>query len=278
MADITPDKNVEGKAPHDSPADGNPVMMGGRAESTSPAAVADGDASYLFVSPEGALVVAGHDGTNPQLITTDASGNLIAVLANEGVDGAAHGASQIGLRVLGTDGSNDQHIIVDGNGRLQITGAMAHGAAVLGNPVLIGLSATQDEPAVVDDGDAVRAWADLFGRQVVLLGHSDPEPPVNVNATTSGNTTVIAAPGAGVSLHICKASIHNSDNSVVTARFEDGTGGTIRWRAELASSGGGSLIDFGSRGWKLTANTLLNVNLSGAGNVEINITDYYIAA
>jgi hypothetical protein len=51
----------------------------------------------------------------------------------------------------------------------------------------------------------------------------------------------------------------------------------VRWRAELGSNGGGSIIDFGSHGWALTSNTLLNVNLTAAGDVDVNITDYYLA-
>lgn len=157
-------------------------------------------------------------------------------------------------------------------------GKTPHDDPVDGNPLLVGFYASLDEPTEVSgDGDSVRAWGDRFGRQVVLIGHSDPEPPASVNATASGNTTVIAAPGASVSLHICKGSIHNADNSNVTVQLQDGAGGTTRWAAELASQGGGSLFDFGARGWKLTANTLLNINLSGSGDVRINVTEYYIA-
>lgn len=140
------------------------------------------------------------------------------------------------------------------------------------------LRASLNEPTAVSaSDDAVLPWGDLHGRQVVLTGHSNPESPVTVNATASGDTTVIAAPGASVSIHVCKGSIHNRDASAVVATLQDGAGGTARWRAELAPEGGGSTFDFGSRGWKLTANTLLNVSLSGAGSVDVNITEYYLA-
>jgi hypothetical protein len=162
---------------------------------------------------------------------------------------------------------------------IEVVGDVAHDAAVGGNPVLIAARANANEPTAVSaDGDATHLWADLFGRLVVIPGHPNPEAPVTLNATSSGNTTVIAAPGASLSLYICKASVHNRDRANVVVTLQDGAGGTSRWRAELAAEGGGALIDFGARGWKLTANTLLNVNLGGAGSVDVNITAYYIAA
>jgi hypothetical protein len=144
-------------------------------------------------------------------------------------------------------------------------------------PILMARASLNEPTAVSAADDAVLPWADLHGRLVVLDGHANPEAPVTVNATSSGNTTVVAAPGASVSLYVRKGSIHNRDSSAVVAILQDGAGGTNRWRAELAPEGGGSTFDFGSRGWKLTANTLLNVNLSGAGSVDVNVTDYYIA-
>lgn len=154
----------------------------------------------------------------------------------------------------------------------------AHDSPIAGNPVRMAARANANEPAAVSaDDDTVDLWADRHGRQVVLTGHANPEPPVTVNATASGNTTVIAAPGASVSLYICKASVHNRASSNRVVALSDGAAGTTRWKAELAAEGGGSMIDFGSRGWKLTANTLLNVNLDAAGDVDVNITEYYIA-
>jgi hypothetical protein len=162
---------------------------------------------------------------------------------------------------------------------LEVVGDVAHDAAASGNPVLIAARANANEPAVVSaDGDATHLWADLFGRIVTIPGHPNPEAPVHLNATASGNTTVIAAPGASVSLYIKKGSIHNSGSANIVALLQDGAGGTTRWGAELAAEGGGSAFDFGERGWKLTANTLLNINLSGAGDVRLNVTEYYIAA
>lgn len=158
----------------------------------------------------------------------------------------------------------------------EVVGDVAHDAAAAGNPVLVAARANANEPTAVADADSTFLWSDLFGRLVCILGHPSPESPITINATASGNTTVIAAPGASVSLVIRKGSIHNRASANRLVILQDGAGGTARWRAELPAEGGGSLFDFGSRGWKLTANTLLNVNLDAAGDVDVNITEYSI--
>lgn len=207
----------------------------------------------------GALKVDGSAVTQP------VSGTITA---NAGSGTFATNLSQVGGTNVVTGGVN---------GSQGVGGLAAHDAAVSGNPVLIGGRANLDEPAAVDaNGDAVHAWFDRLGRQVVVRGHSNPEPPVSINATASGNTTVISAPGSSVSLVIRKASVHNRAATTRTVALTDGAGGTTRWKALLAADGGGSIIDFGDRGWKLTANTLLNVNLDAAGNIDVNVTEYSI--
>lgn len=175
-------------------------------------------------------------------------------------------------------GTFNVQISAETTSRVEVQGDVAHDSPVGGNPVLVGARANANEPAGVADGDATSLWADTFGRLVVVAGHPSPEAPAVVNATASGNTTIIAAPGSGLSLHICKGSLHNNGTAKLNVQLQDGAAGTTRFRASLAADGGGTLFDFGSRGWKLTANTLLNANLSAAGDVYVNITEYYIAA
>lgn len=105
-----------------------------------------------------------------------------------------------------------------------------------------------------------------------------PQPPVTLNKTATAEADLIAAPGPGVSLYICKGSAHNRGSATNIVTLRDGAAGTVRWKAELAPDGGGSLFDFGSRGWKLTANTSLSVALGSVGDVDFNVSEYYIAA
>lgn len=165
-----------------------------------------------------------------------------------------------------------------GTNPVPVQGNVAHDAAVAGNPVLLAARANTNEPATpVADGDSTHLWADLLGRLVVIAGHPNPNDPASLNATANGNTTVIAAPGVGQRIHVCKASVHNRAGTARVVALTDGAGGTVRWRAEVGSNGGGSLIDFGDHGWALTANTALVVNLDAAGDVDVNITEYYVA-
>lgn len=87
---------------------------------------------------------------------------------------------------------------------------------------------------------------------------------------------VIAAPGASLSLYIMKGSIHNRGVEQVVS-LRDGAAGTIRFTANFAADGGGTIFDFGARGWKLTANTALVADI-GAASADVNVTEYYIAA
>jgi len=163
---------------------------------------------------------------------------------------------------------------VDANAA-EVQGTIAHGVADGQNPVKIGGKANLNEPAVVADGQRVDAWFDLLGRLVTVSGHPNPEPPVTANGSAAG-LSVIAAPGASLSLYIRKGSIHNAGVEQLVS-LRDGAAGTIRWTANVAADGGGSLFDFGERGWKLTANTALVADIAAA-TVYVNVSDYYIAA
>jgi hypothetical protein len=176
----------------------------------------------------------------------------------------------------GTNNIGDVDIASFASGAItEVQGDVAHDAAVGGNPVLMGARANANEPTAVADGDATHIWADTFGRQVIIVGHPSTEAPVTANGSAAG-VSVIAAPGAGVSLHICKGSVHNSAAAEQIVSLREGTAGTIRWTVNLAADGGGSLFDFGSRGWKLPANTALIMDAASA-TAYCNITEYYIA-
>ena len=142
-------------------------------------------------------------------------------------------------------------------------------------PVKIGGKASTDEPTAVSVGDRVNSWIDTFGRYVILLGHGDPETPITVNSTASETLLVIAAPGAGLSLHINSVNIMNSGAAKLDCTLFDDA--TSRWRGDLAADGGGVNLHFGTRGWKLADNKALNLGTFAAGDVTVNVLEYYIA-
>ena len=71
--------------------------------------------------------------------------------------------------------------------------------------------------------------------------------------------------------------MHNRAATETVVSLREGAAGTIRFTANLAADGGGTIFDFGSAGWKLPANTALIADI-GQASVDVNITDYYIAA
>lgn len=256
--------------------------------------------------PSGAATSAAQLADDHNVTVSNAS--LAVTTLADATDAAAHGASQTGFRAMGTDGTNDQQIAVDATGNVQvdiltfpadqpfdlnqvggtavITGGVAGSqgvgglaaadAAVAGNPVYVGGRSNLNEPtAVTADDEMVPFWLDRLGRLVILEGHSSPESP---DVTTlSADGSLIPTPGASVSLYVKKGSVHNSAATEQVAALRDGSAGTIRWQANIAADGGGSLFDFGSRGWKLTANTPLFGD-AAASSLYYNVTEYYIAA
>lgn len=159
-----------------------------------------------------------------------------------------------------------------------VEGPDAHDAAITENPVILGGRANLNEPTAVGDGDACLAWVDRLGRLVVLPGHPNPEAPVVVNATGSGDTEIIAAPGASLSLYIVRVALINGGAAVLNAQLQEDGSATNRGGGDLAADGGGVILDYGPRGWKLTANTALDVNLSAGGDVWVSVLEHYIAA
>ena len=107
----------------------------------------------------------------------------------------------------------------------------------------------------------------------VVLTSDAPELPITANGSGAG-TEVIAAPGVSTHLRIKIGSMHNRAAAENIVSLREGAAGTIRFTANLAADGGGSLLDFG-RGWDLPENTALVADI-GAASVDVNITEYVI--
>jgi hypothetical protein len=168
-----------------------------------------------------------------------------------------------------------------GNLNANVGGLAAHDAAVAGNPVLVGFYADNTETSPVSaDGDAVRGWADRFGRQVVVEGHppdaagAGTHGPYTENQTASGDQELIAAPGASTSIHVTGFWASNQGSSKNRVSLREGAAGTERYKGTLAADGGGVTRD--KIMWVLPANTALTGNLGAAGDVDWNI-DFFVA-
>ncbi|HRA21065.1 MAG TPA: hypothetical protein PLZ56_11510 [Anaerolineae bacterium] len=119
-------------------------------------------------------------------------------------------------------------------------GDVAHDAADSGNPVSQGLNARTTNPTAVADGDRVRAVADDVGRQVVRVGQvRDLMTHAHTQiASSSSETTILAAGAAGVFHDLTQLVITNQTATAVNVTIKDDTAGTTRMIIALAASGG----------------------------------------
>jgi hypothetical protein len=86
----------------------------------------------------------------------------------------------------------------------------------------------------------------------------------------SADKTIIAAQGAGKKIYLMKAVVSVTVAAVGgtgEVALEDGVNGTRLFEADADAVGSYSL-DFGEDGYPLTANTLLNATVDGAGTTQ----------
>lgn len=139
-----------------------------------------------------------------------------------------------------------------------VRGDVAHDAADAGEPVKIGFKAyTLDGTApqtAVAEADRVNGIADLHGRQYVATEHPFFFHVSADYATAQTNTSVKAAPGAGLSIYIKTIQISNGATAG-NVTLLDGSGGTVLYEVYPGINGGATLhLD---QPIKLTANTAL---------------------
>lgn len=169
---------------------------------------------------------------------------------------AAHTSGDVGVMALavrqdtaaalaGTD-ADYQPLITDASGRLHVTnsagvgGTVAHDGADSGNPVKVGGQARTTNPTAVADADRVNFTADDLGRQVVVVGQvRDLITHAHTQiASSSSETTILAAGAAGVFHDLVQLVITNATATAVNVTIKDATAGTTRMIIALAASGG----------------------------------------
>jgi predicted acyltransferase (DUF342 family) len=129
-------------------------------------------------------------------------------------------------------------------GSVSAQGYVSNGAVAAGNPILFGGFGSSGTQAAVDDGDAVRLWADLNGR-LQVRGTIDSMPTVTVTATnldirdltsasdsvsvvgtvqTHGTSHVIGTVQAHGSIQVLgSVQTHGTSQIIGTVRFMDGS-------------------------------------------------------
>lgn len=294
----------------DAPTGSFPVGMGGRASTAVPTAVSlDDDVQHAWLTREGAVNVVNRNvsgtetGTASTPLRVDPTGSTTqpisaaslplptgaATSANQLPDGHnvtvdnASGASAVNIQDGGNSITVDDggiSLTVDGTvtanagtGTFTCGGTAAHDAAVSGNPLLQGAEARTTNPTAVGNGDAVRIMADDLGRQVVVP-HAvrDRTTHNTITLTSTTETTLIAAGGAGVFRDLVLLTLTNTSATAVRVDIRDSTAGTVRLSMFLAADGGGAVIPFPVPLNQATANNNWTAQLSAA------VTDVRITA
>jgi hypothetical protein len=122
----------------------------------------------------------------------------------------------------------------------QVVGNIAHGSADSGNPVKVGGKARTTNPTAVADGDRVDCFRDDVGRSVVVLNQCRDLVGSQVTVITSSTTetTIVTAGGAGVIRELTNLSITNSSATALVVTLKDATAGTTRGQWAIAGNGG----------------------------------------
>ena len=227
--------------------------------------------------------------TFPELQFTASSSEdtLIGVgIAVPGPNGGPVAITGDPTRGLNVNVSNlPNRVSVNSSGELRVvtqggsggTNAVDDAAFTVGTDTGVPIMGLFDDTATdtVDEGDVGVARMDVARRLIFIDGGVPQAAPVYVNATASGDTEVIAAPGAGINLYIQKVLITNGGSAVRNVQLQEGGTATNRGPGDLAADGGGTMMDFGMRGWQIAANTALDVNLDSGGDVHVTVLQYH---
>lgn len=205
------------------------------------------------------------------------------VTLNAGSGGVALAADDISSvwyqRVKVTWGTDGTATDTDASNPLPVDNALVvEDAAAAANPSgTIGMTVRQDEvgsTAITGaDNDVQALRSNQFGElKVTQIPDSTSEFKYAViDATVSGNNTLVAAPGAGVKIRVLSAFLVSA--GTVNVRFESGADGTALTGQMNLVVNSGFTLPFNPAGWFETADaTLLNLELSAAVSVDGCVT------
>jgi hypothetical protein len=158
-------------------------LPGGQSQSSLEAADFDGASLPAGGLVEGDIVTPKGSLTGIAYVMPVNEDGSATPLAPEGT------AAGEGLQVSLDDGTNTVFAQGDTTGNARIVGSVAHDAVDSGDPVLSGLHARSTLPAVVAEGDRVRAIGDLYGRTRTYDASHDPLTATNTTTVANGPET-----------------------------------------------------------------------------------------
>lgn len=201
------------------------------------------------------------------------------------------------------DSSGRLYVNIGGTGAASDLGKIEDAAHSSGDTGIMSLAVRRDTASALatTDGDYIPLSTDSAGRLHVNVGTALAASRTvdsvaatlsvdrlmnNLTAVTptfavidhavSGDNTVVAAQGAGNIILVHQVFLVAS--GAVTVRFESGAAGTALTGQMQLAANGGFVLPFSPVGWfKTAANTLLNLELSGATSVDGNVAYTVVA-
>lgn len=232
---------------------------------------ADGVRTHATVDADGVLVNLGAN--NDVTVTSGTvTANLAAGTNNIGdVDVLTLPTLPAGTNYVGkvrlTDGTNDASVTSAGS--LYVGGSTAHDIADAGNPIKNGFRARSTNITAIASDDRSDQIGTLHGFAGVQP-YAIPQASLTgtASSTGTGDTAVIAAQGAGVTINVTSLMIYNDSATNTYVNIKDGT--TTRLVVAAPAKGGGNIsLPFPLR---ITANTALNFASASA------VTTMYVSA
>jgi hypothetical protein len=185
-------------------------------------------------------------------------------------------AANLNATVVGNGTFAVQAALTAGTNTNEVVGDIAHGTAVGGNPVQIGLEGRSADGTAVDSGDVVRPLGTLLGKQVVLP-YAVPGATWSYATATSGVTDTsddeAKAAVASTRHYITGCQVINAHDSTGTeVVIKDGSTVLFRGWAEQTGGGVSAKFDPPLRG---TANTAVNVaNITTGSQTYFNLQGF----
>jgi hypothetical protein len=180
-------------------------------------------------------------------ITTSITPGTAAANLGKAED-AAHTTGDTGIAIWGVRNDNSTTVFgangdytpisVDDTGCLHSVGDVSHDTAdSTGAPVKIGGQARTTNPTAVADGDRVNGTFDNNGRQIVIPYNVRARVvPANITLSTTTETTLVAAGGAGVFRDLMFVSCANNSATNTTVDFRDSTGTGIEFSIRVPAN------------------------------------------
>lgn len=241
----------------------------------------------LAISTDGSGTLIPADATNGiDVDVTRVSGNVTVVQAtasnlNANVSGTVTANAGTGNFTVtqGTAANLNATVVGSGNFTVtqatasnlnaQVVGTIAHGSADSGNPQKVGTRARSTVITSVSSDQRTDAIGTIQG-YVVTYPYALPQSALSgtASATGTGDTAVIAAQGAGITINVTTITVYNDSTTNTFVNIKDGSTTKL---VIPAPAKGGAMVTLPSP-LRITANTAFNF-ASNAG-----VTTMYVSA